>query len=70
MQPNPGNFQAIEGGKKTFSEPNGFSVADINISCEETVKLVGVELDYQLNFSEQVSRICQKVVIQIHAPGN
>ena len=64
MQANPGKFQAIVGGKKTFSEL--FSVADINIPCEETVKLLGVELDYQLNFDEQVSRICQKVARQLN----
>ena len=32
----------------------------------ETVKLLGVELDYQLNFNEQVSRICQKVARQLN----
>ena len=52
MQANPGKFQAIVGGKKTFSELKSFSVADINIPCEETVRLLGVELDYQLNFNE------------------
>ena len=43
-----------------FSELKSFSVADITIACEETVKLLGVELDYQLNFNEQVSRIRRK----------
>ena len=66
MQANPGKFLTIVGGKKTFSEPKSFSVADNTIPCEETVKLFGVELDYQLNFNEQVSRICQKVARQIN----
>ena len=66
MQANPGKFQAIVGGKKTFSELKSFSVADNTIPCEETVKLLGVELDYQLNFNEQVSRICQKVARQLN----
>ena len=52
--------------KKTFSELKSFSVADNTIPCEETVKLLGVELDYQLNFNEQVSRICQKVARQLN----
>ena len=30
------------------------------------MKLLGVELDYQLNFNEQVSRICQKVARQLN----
>ena len=34
--------------------------------CEKTVRLLGVELDYQLNFNEQISRICQKVVRQLN----
>ena len=66
MQANPGKFQAIVGGKKTFSELKRFSVADNTIPCKETVKLLGVELDYQLNFNEQVSRICQKVARQLN----
>ena len=66
MQANPGKFQAIVGGKKTFSELKSFSVADNTIPCEETVKLLGVELDYQLNFNEQVYRICQKIARQLN----
>ena len=66
MQANPGKFQAIAGGKKTFSELKSFSVAGIDIPCEETVRLLGVELDYQLNFNEQISRICQKVARQLN----
>ena len=66
MQANPGKFQAIVGGKKTFSELKSFTVANNSIPCEETVKLLGVELDYQLNFNEQVSRICQKVARQLN----
>ena len=62
MQANPGKFQAIVGGKKTYSELKSFSVADNTIPCEETVKLLGGKMDYQLNFNEQISRICQKVV--------
>ena len=30
------------------------------------MKLLGVELDYQLNFNDQVSRICQKVSRQLN----
>ena len=66
MQANPGKFQAIVGGKKTFCELKRFNVADNTIPCEETVKLLGVDLDYQLNFNEQVSRICQKVARQLN----
>ena len=53
MQANPGNFQAIVGGKKTFSEPKSFSVANSTLPCKDTVKLLVVELDYQLNFNDK-----------------
>ena len=65
MQANPGKFQAIVGGKKTFSEIKSCSVADNTIAHEETVKLLGV-LDYQLIFNDQVSRICRKVSRQLN----
>ena len=48
---------------KYLSELKSFSVADSTIPCEE---LLVVELDYQLNFNEQVSRICQKVARQLN----
>ena len=66
MQANPGKFQAIATGNRTHSELKSFNVAGNAIACEETVKLLGVELDYQLNFNEQVSRICQKVAKQLN----
>ena len=66
MQANPGKFQAIATGNRTHWDLKSFNVADNAIACEETVKLLGVELDYQLNFNEQVSRICQKVAKQLN----
>ena len=67
MQANPGKFQAIATGSRNLSELKSFNVADNAIGREETVKLLGVELDYQLNFNEQVSRTCQKVAKQLNA---
>ena len=66
MQANPGKFQAVVGGEKNFSELKSFSVADKPIPCEETVKFLIVELDCQLNFNKQVSRLCQKVARQLN----
>ena len=37
-----------------------------DIPCEEVVKLLGVDLDYLLNFNEHVTRICQKVARQLN----
>jgi hypothetical protein len=38
------------------------NVADVNSidSFEETVKLLGIEIDYQLNFDIHISSICRK----------
>ena len=66
MQANPGKFQAMVGGKKTFSVLMSFCVADSTIPCEETVKFLGVKLDYKLNFNVKVSRICLKVARQLN----
>jgi hypothetical protein len=30
------------------------------LSCEETVKLLGIEIDYQLHFDIHISSICRK----------
>ena len=66
MQANPSKFQAISVGKKTFSELRSFTLANNSIECEEAVRLLGVDLDYKLNFNEQVTRICQKVSSQLN----
>ena len=34
--------------------------------CEETVKLLGIEIDYLLNFDTQVSNMCKKASQQIN----
>ena len=39
MQANPGKFQAIAVGKKTFGKSPVFSFDTVNITCEEVVKL-------------------------------
>ena len=53
MQANPDKFQFISVGKKTCTEMKSIKVADVNITCEESVKLLGVELDYKLDFDNQ-----------------
>ena len=36
------------------------------INSEETVKLLGVTLDYQLDFDPHISNICKKAAIQLN----
>ena len=44
MQPNPYKYQGIAVGKKTY-----FYIEFANITCDEVVKLLGIDIDYQLN---------------------
>ena len=37
------------------------------ITCEKSVKLLGIKIDNQLTFSEHISNICKKVSIKLHA---
>ena len=37
------------------------------IICQKSVKLLGLKIDNQLNFSEHISAICKKVIFKLHA---
>ena len=60
MQANPDKFQALAIGKKTFKEQICFDLNGSKIKCEEHVKLLGVTIDYELNFDQHISEICKK----------
>ena len=60
MQANPGKFQAIAVGQKSSSVINEFNIAGTKIKCEDQVKLLGIEIDFLLNFDAQISIICKK----------
>ena len=55
MQANPEKFQAISVGKKTHSAMTNIEIADVTISFADNVKLLGIELDYKLDFEVQVT---------------
>ena len=61
MQANPDKFQALAIGKKTFKEQICFDLNGSKIKCEEHVKLLGVTIDYELNFDKHISEICKKI---------
>jgi len=58
MQANPDTFQAIAVGKQTHDLAPVFKVGDVDITCDETVKLLEIDLDFMLNFKEQLSKVC------------
>ena len=66
MQANPEKFQAIALGKKTHQQKINFKFNNIEITCEDEVKLLGVNLDFMLNFNSHVSSICKKASRQLN----
>ena len=66
MQANPDKFQAIAVGKKTFSLSPSFNISNTTISCEETVKLLGIDLDCNLSFNIQITKMCRKAAQQLN----
>jgi hypothetical protein len=60
MEANPDKFQVFAVGKKTFDKNLKICLQNSTLSCEETVKLLGIEIDYQLNVDIHISSICRK----------
>jgi hypothetical protein len=68
MQANPDKFQVLAVGKKTFDKNMKICIQNSTFSCEETVKLLGIEIDYQLNFDIHISSI-DFICLQGHCPN-
>ena len=43
-----------------------FTIQNHNVKCEDSVKLLGVTIDYMLNFDLNISDICKKAAKQIN----
>ena len=66
MQANPDKFQAILLGKSGFENCKSLFLNGTEIKCEDSVKLLGVTIDFLLNFDLHVSNICKKAARQIN----
>ena len=44
-----------------------FNLNGINLFCEDEVKLLGVTIDFKLNFNTHISNICKKAARQLNA---
>ena len=66
MQANPDKFQAIAVGKRTHDKQPVFNIGNINITCDDSVKLLGVDLDFSLKFDLHISNLCRKAAQQIN----
>ena len=65
MQANPDKFQVLAVGKKTFAKNSSIQIQNNILSCEETVKLLGIDIDYQLKFDQHISNLCRKASQQL-----
>ena len=43
-----------------------FKIGEVAIECEESVKLLGVEIDFHLKFDLHISAMCKKASQQIN----
>ena len=66
MKANPEKFQAIAIGKQTKQQSLTFTLDRNNIERESEVNVIGVTIDFQLNFNEHVSNMCQKTSRQLN----
>jgi hypothetical protein len=55
MQANPYTYQAIAVGKKTYAKEPVFNIESANISCDEVVKLLSIDIAYQLNVDKHIT---------------
>ena len=68
MMVNPGKFQAIIIDKKKKCHTNEtLKIGDKIIKASSSVKLLGVQIDHQLNFNLHISNICRSVANQLYA---
>ena len=63
MQANPDTFQVLAVGKMTFDKNPSIHIQNSDLTCE---KILGIEIDYQLNFDAHVSSICRKASQQLN----
>jgi hypothetical protein len=48
------------------AKPKGFfNIESANILCDKVVKLLGIDIDYQLNFDKYIKNICRKASQQL-----
>ena len=66
MQANPDKFQAIAVGRKTHKKNPVFTIGQSTIECDDIVKLLGIDIDFNLNFDAHLSTICKNAAQQLN----
>ena len=66
---NPDKFQAMILSSDKKDEKFQLNINDSTISSEDSVTLLGIEIDNKLKFKNHVSTICKKANRQLNAIG-
>ena len=67
MIANPEKFHALLIKKdQTNTSGENFNIQGKTFKSEETVKLLGIHLDYKLNFEQHISELCRKAASQLN----
>jgi hypothetical protein len=66
IKANPYKFQVLAVGKQIYDKNPSMHIQNSDLTCEKTVKLLGIEIDYQSNFDVHVSSICRKASQQLN----
>ena len=67
MIANPEKFHELLIRKdQTNTSGENFNIQGKMVKSEETVKLLGIQLDYKLNFEQHISELCRKAASQLN----
>ena len=66
MKANPDKFQAVAVRLKTYKKSPVFKVGNVDIETEDVVKLLGVDIDFNLTFDCYIQNICKKAGQQLN----
>ena len=50
MQANPDKFQFLAVGRKSYDKNPSIHIQNFDLTCESIVKLIVIDIDYQINF--------------------
>ena len=67
MIANPDKFQDIILSKNATNLTHKVRIYDNEIETTKSVKLLGVEIDYQIKFNWRISTLCSKAAMQLNA---
>ena len=66
MQANPDKFQAIAMGKKTHDKKPMIKIDSATVFCEDEVKLLGIDIDFNLTFDSHILSLCKNAAQQLN----